>query len=588
MKIDLVLTSCDMNKKYIEYFPIIYNIWRNSFNLEICLILIADEIPEILKEYKNNIILFPPIENVHTAYISQTVRILYPALFKNKNILITDCDILPVSKKYFIDSILSYDNDKFISYRDAYIKQNMIAICYNVANSKVWSSIFDINSIDDIKNKLIEWYNPLYDGTKNCPGWFTDQEKLFNYIDKWDNKSIDLIMLNDKELSFNRLDKRDTQYILDNKELILEKINNNEYTDFHIYRNHHKTPNILKSIINQIIELNKDNYKKILFVENISIDNDNTMSTLYPMKCELIKNNINFKVYNLGDELNKGIELNRIKEYLENCNIILFGCRSIHLYKTYKSPVKQTLYDINKIILENSIDKKKFILLQDIHQKTYNDLHVLGEYLNTNNINIIYTFYNCYEAKIINRYTPNCKKYWLPHHINTGIFNYKNGPKIYDILLYGTVHSVHYPFRKRLFDIILNNKIFEVYNIKFIPRPDEFNPEICEEGLADILSSSKITISTNSKYDYLVAKYFEIAACKSLIAGNMAKDGIDIFKDNYLTLNNSMSDDEIIKLLIETIDNFDKYSEQINSMYNKVISEFNFDRYLEKLIEILH
>ena len=583
MKIDFVLTSCNINEKYIEYFPIIHNLWKNSFNLEIKLILISDEIPDNLLEIADNIILFPPIDNIHSAYISQVIRILYPALFNNKNILITDCDIIPISKRYFINNVGRYTDDKFISYRDAYLKQKMIAICYNLANSATWASIFNIKSEEDIRARLIEWYNPEYNGIKNCEGWYTDQKKLYEYVFNWTEKNDRFIQLRDNDLLFNRLDKRDRQYIIDNYKLILEKIRDKEYTDFHIYKNHHESPMILKEIINEIILLNYDSNKRILFVENISIKNDNDMSTLYPMKCDKIIDNINFNYLDIGGSYKE----EEIKEKLDNSSVILFGSRSIHLYKRYNKAVRGEIYIRNRFILYHAMKKDKYILLQDIHQRTYNDLHELAEYLNENRINIIYTFYRCFEAKIINIRTPNCKKFWVPHHINTSIFRFKNKPKIYDILLFGSVEPRHYPFRHRLFELILNNPMLSCLTIKHIKKPEEFDPDICEDGLADIISSSRITVSTESKYGYLVAKYFEIASCKSLIAGNMPKDGVEIFRDNYLHLNNEMRDDEIIEKLLDCLNNYGEYKEKIEFISDKINKEYNLDKYIERLLEIL-
>jgi hypothetical protein len=125
MKIDLVLTACNNNNSYLQMFPYIYKVWKKRFNLDCYLILINDFIPDFLLTYQSFIILYKPLENINSVYIAQTIRILYPALFDNKNILITDMDIIPVSKLYFIESIKDIPDDTFISYTDRYIKRNI-------------------------------------------------------------------------------------------------------------------------------------------------------------------------------------------------------------------------------------------------------------------------------------------------------------------------------------------------------------------------------------------------------------------------------------------------------------------------------
>ena len=102
-----------------------------------------------------------------------------------KNVLITDLDILPVKDSYFIEPIKDIPDDHFISYTNRYIKQKMLAVCYNLAKGSTWSEIFNIKTKKDIVEKLNKWYNIEYNGIKNCPGWYTDQKKLYQKIFGW-------------------------------------------------------------------------------------------------------------------------------------------------------------------------------------------------------------------------------------------------------------------------------------------------------------------------------------------------------------------------------------------------------------------
>lgn len=255
MKIDIVLTACNLNTYYLNLYPYVYNVWKEKFKLDLYLILISDEIPENLKSYEKFIILFKPITDINTCYIAQVIRILYPCLFENLNVLITDIDIIPISRKYFLESIEEYSNDKFISYTDRYIKNNMIAICYNVANSFTWKKIFNINNVDDIVNILKKNYIHGYNGGKNCDGWYTDQKLLFDYITEY--KNIDLtsvIILKDEHIGYKRLDGKSAaklNEIKTNKKNILESINT--FSDFHIIRNYHVNIKLLEDIIENIL-----------------------------------------------------------------------------------------------------------------------------------------------------------------------------------------------------------------------------------------------------------------------------------------------------------------------------------------------
>ena len=310
----------------------------------------------------------------------------------------------------------------------------------------------------------------------------------------------------------------------------------------------------------------------ILFVENLKI-NDNPMSTCYVRKCLTIKNDKRFDFYDPNE--NKNLNL---AQY----STVIFGCRAIYLYKLYKGKVRQDI--LNKNINLCQI-KNKYFIIQDMHPKTYRNIDVLCKFINEHNINIIFTFFHNAEAKNIRNKTPNVKHLYLCHHIDTSIFNYLNLKKNYDILLFGSIHPRHYPFRKRLFDLILKNK--ELFNVCYIPKPDIYDPEICEEGLAKTINMSKICIATKSKYDYLVGKYFEISICKSLIAGDIPTDGKDILKNRIVELNNNMSDDEIINHLKNALDKYDEFEEKINYLHNYINTNYGLNNYVNKLYSLI-
>ena len=255
MKIDIVLTACNLNMYYLNLYPYIYKVWKEKFNLDLYLILISNTIPDVLNNYKKYIILFEPIENINTCYTAQVIRILYPSIFDNLNVLITDIDIIPISINYFIDNIKEYSDDKFISYTDRYINDNMVAVCYNIANSSTWKKIFNIENISDITNILVKKYNSEYTGSKNCKGWYSDQNILFEYLMEFKKEQYNLlIMLNDKNTGYKRLDGKSAtklNKIINNKQEIIQNINS--YSDFHIIRNYHTNILLLEEIIYNIL-----------------------------------------------------------------------------------------------------------------------------------------------------------------------------------------------------------------------------------------------------------------------------------------------------------------------------------------------
>lgn len=237
MKPECVLLSCNLNMDYITCFPIVKKMWNEVIGIRCVLVLVADEIPPELKIYKDDIILFHPIEGINTASIAQCIRCLYPALLTDveNGILISDIDMAPMSKSYFFDNISKFENNKFISYRNLMLNCGQIPMCYNIATSKIYSEIFNIKTVDDIVNLLKQWFCGLeHDGKRGGKGWNTDQIKLYEYISKWNATTCNYIALSDQSTNFKRLCRRDrklSEIVKNNKKEIIEGI----YSDFHMF-----------------------------------------------------------------------------------------------------------------------------------------------------------------------------------------------------------------------------------------------------------------------------------------------------------------------------------------------------------------
>lgn len=250
MKIDRCIVACDEKDTFLKPWELVHTMWKKVCNIEAILIIIGTKIPQYLEHMKDTIILFEPIENMNTIFQAQCIRILYPCLFDNENIIISDADILPLKKSYFVDSIKDFSNDHFITYRDAYIKQQMYGLCYNVANSNTWKKLFKIENITDIKNTLKLWYNKNYNGSKNCDGWYTDQKKLFEIVSSYEKH----VILKDKDLNFKRLDKKQRKTISSMNIDMMKRVKNLEFTDFHFIRPYNRFKHAINKISSIVLE----------------------------------------------------------------------------------------------------------------------------------------------------------------------------------------------------------------------------------------------------------------------------------------------------------------------------------------------
>jgi hypothetical protein len=259
MKLDCVLTAVNENAMYLDFIPIFICTWKKLYpDVDVKIVLVAETIPEKYLSFSNYIILFKPLENVLTSFTAQFIRLLYPCILNyNNGVIITDIDMLPMSSTYYTENIISYGYDKFIYYRDnVCLEDRQIAMCYNVATPKIWSEIFQINSLTDIINeiKYVSSKSKIVEGHGNI-GWFIDQLTLYDKVMQWNKKTNNFVQLKENITGFNRLDKNTFDI---NNNIIRKNIINGNYTDYHCYRPMSKYSQMNYEIYN-LLQCNNNN-----------------------------------------------------------------------------------------------------------------------------------------------------------------------------------------------------------------------------------------------------------------------------------------------------------------------------------------
>ncbi|MBS0604955.1 MAG: hypothetical protein JSS60_07985 [Verrucomicrobia bacterium] len=179
LELKRVILSTNNDPKYIQFWPVVAPLWK-AMGLQPTLALIADENCPIDTSL-GDVIRFDPIPNIPESLHSQVIRLFLPALFPDEGCLISDIDMLPVSKSYFIDGAASCPDDAFLVYRDRahgwdYPRYPM---CYNAAKGRVFASVFGISNPQQINAKISEWAEWGY-------GWNTDELLLYYFLKQWE------------------------------------------------------------------------------------------------------------------------------------------------------------------------------------------------------------------------------------------------------------------------------------------------------------------------------------------------------------------------------------------------------------------
>ena len=175
MKIDYVLMGSNSNPLYLDFWPIVSKVWREVFNITPVLGLITEDEFDLYDDGNGLIIKLKTIEGYDDGLLSQLVRLYLPKFLKG-NCLISDIDMIPLSKKYFINSIKEFNDDDLLimsSHHEQTVNINQYPMCYVIGNNEVFSEIFNLN---------LDWESFIKQIPNN--GWFTDQIFLYEQIKK--------------------------------------------------------------------------------------------------------------------------------------------------------------------------------------------------------------------------------------------------------------------------------------------------------------------------------------------------------------------------------------------------------------------
>lgn len=226
MKLNCVVSAT--NEKYSHCAETFVKFWRKLFpEIDIKIFYIGSSYPDHLSSISDHIIFVDKnhdtIKDISTAFVAQNIRLYAPATLKyEEGVLITDIDMFPMNRSFYIDPIAKIKTDHFVTYRGGYF------MCYNIASPSTWSDIFQIKSFDDCLEKLASSYPADYKG-KFRPGWNTDQVLLRKFVKGWDKVSThhDFGIANDL---FARLDRT---HGTPQDDATKDKITNLQFSDFH-------------------------------------------------------------------------------------------------------------------------------------------------------------------------------------------------------------------------------------------------------------------------------------------------------------------------------------------------------------------
>jgi len=244
MRLGCGLVSSDLNPGYLAFFPLVRRVWREVVGVPVKLVLIADAIPGDLADEAEDIVLFPPLPGVHTAFQAQCVRLLLPGLMDAEAsggaILTSDIDMIPMNRPFHVDPIANAPDDAFVVLRNDALPPEVpeIAICYNAARASTWRDLTGVTTMETARDTLLAWAaaRPGYDGTGGGAAWNTDQQLLFGLVRRFERAAGRVVRLADAETGHRRLDRLDLERLGGLPEADARAAAAGLFSDYHMMR----------------------------------------------------------------------------------------------------------------------------------------------------------------------------------------------------------------------------------------------------------------------------------------------------------------------------------------------------------------
>ena len=235
MKLDCALVACNANTHYLDFWPIVKKAWWDIVGIPCIMVFVGDALPEHLKD-DPAVRHFKPIDGWPTATQAQIIRLFYPALLKCEGaVILSDMDIVPLQKDWFVEGFAKAEIDQFVSLRGIDEGNQQVYMCYVGATPTVFSAFFSVKTEDDIRSCFTDLSKQLFaDGHHGGQGWCLDQQLLYARLKHILSICPDALSGYPWTASISRLDRSRPQEWLEVNEEICKKISENTYIDFHM------------------------------------------------------------------------------------------------------------------------------------------------------------------------------------------------------------------------------------------------------------------------------------------------------------------------------------------------------------------
>jgi len=190
MKIDYVVFSSNDNETYLDFYEPVAKVWNKRIGIPVIFLHIMEnnELENDFNIERNEYgfyIKVKSVKGVSTAMQSQIIRLFSCQLFRDLNLLISDVDMIPISKEYFVEKAKEIDDDEVYIYTGSpYGNVPYYPMCYILGNGAILHDIILGGKHVSYKNYSEMMLNK-YNGV-----WETDEKFFYDRCCQYNSEKI--------------------------------------------------------------------------------------------------------------------------------------------------------------------------------------------------------------------------------------------------------------------------------------------------------------------------------------------------------------------------------------------------------------
>jgi hypothetical protein len=249
MKPQYAMLSCDNNQDYLDYWPLVAHAWKHHMGVEPVLCYIGTEPIKDLQKH-GTVISFAPLSDIPLPFQAQWARFWATIKFQNSVCVISDIDMIPLSRKYFVETLEGIDEDQYVHLNPCvdHYSHGHLPACYHVAKGALFTQIHTLT--DDWRGscEMVLKFNDQTPSTFNRCGrpayWFADELYSSHKISQHTQQSIFTFLPRDTAYRGRRIDRSNWTYQL-------KDLKNNCYYDAHCPRPYRTNKAIVDAVMNR-------------------------------------------------------------------------------------------------------------------------------------------------------------------------------------------------------------------------------------------------------------------------------------------------------------------------------------------------